>query len=579
MLEVPQEAIDFAEKIWNEGTPEEKLAFFAFEEDEPPTMIAFKFQYWIYQLYPRYYQSAPADFHSQMVLNMISAYYGHSNYINLGFRGCAKTTYTKLFIAYALLNDMQHRRKYIKVLSRNLGNSKQLVTDIYNLIVEVKPLYGNLFPKQKETKGEETMVVFTTVDGVKLMAGTVGQTQRGHIQDAYRPDFLIFDDVEDRESISSLAQTETTIWRIDEAIQGLAADGAYMALGNYISEEGVIQWFLNKPNMIVDKITIVDDSGEPTWPARYDKEKIEKMKGDSDDWYGEYMCLKPETLVLTPDGYKKICELKKGDFVISHIGNTKEILNVFESEGEDLLDITVNDKTVTITKNHPVLTTTGWVPAGELTEDSLVMSILHAKHLVMEKTYGYWTILDTKQIQREGRVYLLCRCKCGKEKEVIVKNLKSGQSTSCGCVGRKKTAERNTKHNLRFTKEWRAWQSIKNRCYNPKVVGYKNYGGRGIVVSPLWKDDFMAFYSYVGKAPEGTSIDRIDNNGNYEPGNVRWATKTEQSENRRTNNKINGVCISKVSRSLGGNHSLVKKRLDRGWKLERAVTEKSHATK
>jgi len=290
MMEVPQEAIDLAEKIWHEGTPEEKLAFFAFESTEPFKMVAFKFTYWIYKLYPRYFQSAPAAFHEQMVMNMLTAYYGKGNYTNLGFRGCAKSTYSKLFIAYALLNDMDHTRRYIKVLARNLGNSKQMVTDIFNLIVEVKPLYGNLFPKQKETKGEETMLVFTTVDGVKLMAGTVGMTQRGHIQDAYRPDFLIFDDVEDRESINSLAQTEATIWRIDEAIQGLSNTGSYMCLGNYISEEGVIQWFLNKPNMTVDKITILDHDGNPTWPERYPLEKVDLIRNDSDDFYGEYMC-------------------------------------------------------------------------------------------------------------------------------------------------------------------------------------------------------------------------------------------------------------------------------------------------
>lgn len=290
MMEVPQEAIDHAEKIWNTGTPEENLAFFAFEESEPPKMIAFKFTYWVYRMFSRFYQSPTAPFHETMALHMIDAYYGRGNYTNLGFRGCAKSTYAKLFIAYALLNDMEHRRRYIKVLARNLGNSKQMVTDIFNLIVEVKPLYGNLFPKKKEVKGEETMLVFTTVDGVKLMAGTVGMTQRGHIQDAYRPDLLLFDDVEDRESISSLAQTEATIWRIDEAIQGLSADGAYMVLGNYISEEGVIQWFINKPNMVVDKITIMDEDGKPTWPERYDAEKIEKIKNDSDDFYGEYMC-------------------------------------------------------------------------------------------------------------------------------------------------------------------------------------------------------------------------------------------------------------------------------------------------
>ena len=289
-MEVPQEAIDLAEKILSTGTPEEILAFFAFAKEDDRRLIAFKFQYWIYKFYPRYYQSAPAPFHDLFVQHMLSSYYEEFNYLNLGFRGCAKTTYAKLFIAFCLLNDMEHYRRYIKVLSRNMGNSKQMVTDIFNLIIEVKDLYGNLFPKQKETKGEETMMVFTTCDGVKLMAGTIGMTQRGHIQDAYRPDFLVFDDVEDRESVASLAQTEATIWRIDEAIQGLAANGSYMCLGNYISEEGVIQWFLNKPNIVADKIPIVDDNGDPTWPARYDKEKIEAIKNDSDDFYGEYLC-------------------------------------------------------------------------------------------------------------------------------------------------------------------------------------------------------------------------------------------------------------------------------------------------
>ena len=245
MLEVPQEAIDLAEKITKEGTDEEILAFFAFDSSEDREVIAFKFQYWAYKVFPRYFQSEPAPFHSTFVFSMLAAYYGDNNYLNLGFRGCAKTTYTKLFLVYVLLNDIEHKRKYIKVLTRNFGNAKQMVTDIFNMIVETKQLYGNVMAKAKDTKREETMASFTTVDNVKLLAGTIGMTQRGHLQDAYRPDFLVFDDVEDRESIQSLSTTESTIWRIDEAIQGLSNDGGYMVNGNYISEEGVIQWFLN----------------------------------------------------------------------------------------------------------------------------------------------------------------------------------------------------------------------------------------------------------------------------------------------------------------------------------------------
>lgn len=379
-MEVPQAAIDFAEKTWTTGTPEEKLAFFAFEKDEPRAMIVFKFTYWVYRLYPRYFQSAPASFHELFAHHMLASYYADSNYINLGFRGCAKTTYAKLFIAYALLNDMEHSRRYIKVLARNLGNSKQMVTDIFNLIVEVKPLYGNLFPKQKETKGEETMLVFTTVDGVKLMAGTVGMTQRGHVQDAYRPDWLIFDDVEDRESINSLATTEATIWRIDEAIQGLSADGSYMVLGNYISEEGVIQWFLNKPNMTVDKITIQDEDGKPTWPERYDAEKIEKIKNDSDDFYGEYLCLHPDTPILTIDGWKAIKDISFGDIVITHEDRPQRVVKTMINPPKEMLDITVDNQTVTITTNHPVLTPDrGWVEAGLLEEGDLVVCIHRGK--------------------------------------------------------------------------------------------------------------------------------------------------------------------------------------------------------
>ena len=288
-MEVPQGVLDFAEKTLNTGTDEEILAFFAFNIGDDKKIIRFKFQYWAFKLFPRYYQSKPAEFHDSFIEHMLDAYIGEYNYLNLGFRGCAKTTFSKLFLAFVILNDHSFHRKYIKVLTRNIGNAKQMVTDVYNLMVEVKPLYGNLFAKEGAKKREETMGSFTTVDGVKLLSGTVGMTQRGHLQDAYRPDFLVFDDVEDRESIQSITQTESTIWRIDEAISGLAANGSYMVNGNYISEEGVIQWFLNKPNMVSDIIPIMDEDGNPTWPARYDKEKIEKIKAEADDFFGEYM--------------------------------------------------------------------------------------------------------------------------------------------------------------------------------------------------------------------------------------------------------------------------------------------------
>jgi len=197
----------------------------------------------------------------------------------------------------------------------------------------------------------------------------------------------------------------------------------------------------------------------------------------------------------------------------------------------------------------------------------------------MDKKYNNWTIIDDKQYKKGTGLYIKCRCDCGIIKGVRIKNLKSGQSKSCGCVGKKKITERNTKHNQRFTKTWRAWQSMKTRCYNKNIKQYKNYGGRGIIVCDKWINDFMAFYKDVGEAPKDKSLDRIDNNGNYEPRNVKWSTGKQQSGNKQNNHKINGRCITEISKSLGGGHSLVAKRLKRGWSIERAITEKTNAKK
>jgi hypothetical protein len=195
----------------------------------------------------------------------------------------------------------------------------------------------------------------------------------------------------------------------------------------------------------------------------------------------------------------------------------------------------------------------------------------------MNKKHNLWTVLSTEKIYRSNHVYLSCRCDCGTVRDVIIKNLKSGVSSSCGCERNRKTTERNTKHGKRFTKVWRVWQDMKARCYNKNRRQYCNYGGRGIKVCDEWRNSFIAFYEYIGDVPKGKTLDRIDNNGNYEPGNVRWATPKEQCQNKTNNHKIKRRCISEIDKDLGGRGSLVSKRLKRGWSLERAITERSHA--
>jgi hypothetical protein len=154
------------------------------------------------------------------------------------------------------------------------------------------------------------------------------------------------------------------------------------------------------------------------------------------------------------------------------------------------------------------------------------------------QTFGQLTVTGRAENRRGGEARWHCTCDCGGSTTTTGSNLRRGRTTSCGCAVARFNRQARTTHGGRGTPEYEIWCSMIKRCENPNHHAYDRYGGRGIRVCPEWRSDFAAFLRDVGRRPRPElSLDRIDNNGNYEAGNVRWATAKEQAANRRTPTK------------------------------------------
>lgn len=161
-------------------------------------------------------------------------------------------------------------------------------------------------------------------------------------------------------------------------------------------------------------------------------------------------------------------------------------------------------------------------------------------------TFGNRTVIKRVENNSRGASMWECRCSCGRTSIIPGSHLRTGRASKCyACAARERAPKRKKRERhgcgsrggMSGTKIYKTWKNMKSRCYYRKNKDFHNYGGRGIKVCDEWKTNFSEFYNYVSKlenfGKEGFTIDRIDVNDDYRPGNVRWATKYEQVHNRR----------------------------------------------
>lgn len=170
-----------------------------------------------------------------------------------------------------------------------------------------------------------------------------------------------------------------------------------------------------------------------------------------------------------------------------------------------------------------------------------------------------------------------CQCDCGVVGEYRLGSLRSGNTKSCGCFLRESASARATVHGLSKTTEFKAWGGMLDRCRNPNTKGYARYGGRGIRVCARWRQSFVAFLEDMGSRPSRRhSIDRIDNDGDYEPGNCRWATRKEQMRNTRANVMVEHegetLCLVEWAERCGISPARLWRRLHAGWSVKAALS-------
>ena len=202
-----------------------------------------------------------------------------------------------------------------------------------------------------------------------------------------------------------------------------------------------------------------------------------------------------------------------------------------------------------------------------------------SKHIDLTgQKFGRLTVVES--FRQNGSWMLKCLCDCGNFTMATSAQLKRGGKKSCGCYKKEITRARVTKHGKTDTRQFTIWKHIKERCYQPKCPKYKNYGGRGIIMCDNWRNNFKAFYewSLANGYADNLTIDRINNNGNYEPSNCRWVSQTEQQNNRNNNRIIiyegHRYTAAQLAKKYKIPYKLFMGRLYNNWSVEQAIKGK-----
>lgn len=196
---------------------------------------------------------------------------------------------------------------------------------------------------------------------------------------------------------------------------------------------------------------------------------------------------------------------------------------------------------------------------------------------------GRLLVIGEKKADPQNKSYhkiAICKCDCGRIVEVRATHIATKRVKSCGCLRIEKNTIRLTKHGLYGTRLYRIWSGIKRRCFDKNDPGYARYGKRGITMCDEWKNDFMSFYNWAiaNGYKDNLTIDRINNNGNYELENCRWANKKTQSRNTRKNkllfynNKV--YCLTEWAEILHIHPETIRSRLNRGLTVKEALEYK-----